>query len=158
MRWPAWSSTSSKGQDEGPQPVSWTDPLNAIDWDYFFDPRAVIPTVLLTGTALLSTRFYRLYLRRIPQAAHIQPGFWRRRSLLGRVTSVGDGDNFRLFHTPGGRLAGWGWMPGRKVPRNIKDLKDKTVCCAKRLKFASVFGHSKILGADPHPPGWCRRA
>lgn len=128
MRWPPWSSTSSTGRDERPQPVSWIESLNAIDWAHYTDPRTVIPTVLLTGTVLLSTRFYRLYLRRIPQAVHIQPAFWRRRSLLGRVTSVGDGDNFRLFHTPGGRLAGWGWMPGRKVPRKTKDLKDKTVC------------------------------
>lgn len=128
MRWPSWSSASSKRHEEESKPVSWTDSLNAIEWSHFTDPRTLIPTVLLTGTALLSTRFYRLYLRRISQAADIQPGFWRRRSLLGKVTSVGDGDNFRLFHTPGGRLAGWGWMPGRKVPENAKDLKDKTVC------------------------------
>ena len=128
MRWPLWSSTSSKRHEEESQSISLTDSLTALQWSHFTDPRTVISTVLLTGTALLSTRFYRLYLRRIPQAADIQSGFWRRRSLLGKVTSVGDADNFRLFHTPGGRLAWWGWMPGRKVPRNIKDLKDKTVC------------------------------
>jgi hypothetical protein len=42
---------------------------------------------------------------------------------------VGDGDNFRVFHTPGGRLAGWGWLPWRRVPKEKKDLKNKTVSC-----------------------------
>lgn len=40
--------------------------------------------------------------------------------MFGQATSVGDGDNFRLYHTPGGRLLGWGWMPGRKVPQRPK--------------------------------------
>lgn len=40
---------------------------------------------------------------------------------------MGDGDNFRLFHTPGGRLTGWEWMPGRKVPTKREELKDRTV-------------------------------
>jgi hypothetical protein len=43
------------------------------------------------------------------------------------VTSVGDGDNFRIYHTPGGRLAGWGWLPGRRIPMDKKELKDQTV-------------------------------
>ena len=128
MRWPPWSNAASRDHDEKTRPVKWIDGLNATDWTHYTDPRTVIPTVLLTGTALLSVRFYRTYLRRIPQAVSIQPGLWRRRSLLGKVTSVGDGDNFRLFHTPGGRLAGWGWLPGRRVPEKREDLKDKTVC------------------------------
>jgi len=51
------------------------------------------------------------------------------------VTSVGDADNFRLFHTPGGRLTGWGWLPGRRVHDDKKWLKDKTV-------------HVRIAGVD----------
>jgi len=34
--------------------------------------------------------------------------------------SVGDADNFRFFHTPGGRLLGWGWL--RPVPISRKDI------------------------------------
>lgn len=132
MRWPPWSKASSKDPDEE-LPVRWIESLNATDWTHYTDPRTVIPTILLTATALLSARFYRTYLRRIPQAVSIQPGFWRRRSLLGKVTSVGDGDNFRLFHTPGGRLLGWGWMPGRKIPEKGKELKDQTVRLTKNL-------------------------
>ena len=128
MRWPPWSSRSPSQDDEDIKPsVSWTNSLNATDWAHYTDPRTVIPTILLTGTTLLLVRLYRSYLRRIPEAANIQPGFFRRRSLFGRVTSVGDGDNFRLFHTPGGRLAGWGWMPGRNVPTKREELKDRTV-------------------------------
>lgn len=128
MRWPSWLSASSKEQDEKSQSVSWKNSLSVTNWTHYTNPQTLLPTVLLTGSVLLLTRFYRSYLRRIPQATYIKPAFWRRRSLLGRVTSVGDGDNFRLFHTPGGRLTGWGWMPGRKVPKTVKELKDKTVC------------------------------
>ena len=69
--------------------------------------------------------------------------FLRRQSLTGRVTSVGDGDNFRIYRTlpvvhgedgagaygvidtPGGRLLGWDWL--RRIPAARKDLKDQTV-------------------------------
>lgn len=107
--------------------ASWTDPSNATDWHRYRDPRTVVPVVILTGGILLVARFYKSYLKRIPQAIDISPNFWRKRSLFGKVTSVGDADNFRVFHTPGGRLAGWGWLPWRRVPDNVKELKDKTV-------------------------------
>lgn len=68
---------------------------------------------------------YQNYLKRFPNAATVQDNFFRRRSLLGRVTSVGDGDGFHLYHTPGGKLAGWGWL--RKIPDARADLKGNTV-------------------------------
>lgn len=40
---------------------------------------------------------------------------------------MGDGDGFRLFHTPGGRMLGWGWFPGRKIPVDRVGLKENTV-------------------------------
>jgi hypothetical protein len=105
--------------------VSWTDSLNATNWEHYKDPRNVVPVVLLTAAILGSVRIWRSYLRRIPTPGHVQPAFYRKRSLFGQVTSVGDGDNFHLFHTPGGRLAGWGWL--RDVPAKRSDLKNKTV-------------------------------
>ncbi|KIX01696.1 uncharacterized protein Z518_09422 [Rhinocladiella mackenziei CBS 650.93] len=93
----------------------------------FTEPQTIIATVVLTTASLGFYKFYKNYLRRIPQAINIHPGFFRRRSIVGIVTSVGDGDNFRLYHTPGGRLAGWGWFPGRRVPVNKKELRDQTV-------------------------------
>jgi hypothetical protein len=127
MRWPPWSSASDKVDDEKKRPVPWADILNATDWSHYTDPRTVIPTVLLTTTILASVTLYRSYLRRIPVAASIQPTFFRKRSLFGTVTRVGDGDNFHLYHTPGGKLAGWGWLPGRMVPKKREDLKQRTV-------------------------------
>lgn len=144
MRWP-WQSRSSDSPVSGkdsessafPLPVptssdprkqksvSWNNTLNATDWEHFKEPRNWIPTLLVTATALASLHVYRSYLRRIPGVDHIQPSFFRKRSLFGRVTSVGDGDNFHLFHTPGGRLAGWGWL--RAIPKERKELKGRTI-------------------------------
>ncbi|KAK5048346.1 putative endonuclease lcl3 [Exophiala bonariae] len=93
----------------------------------FTQPQTILATVVLTTASLGIFRFYKTYLRRIPQAVNINPSFLRRRSLVGRVTSVGDGDNFRIYHTPGGRLAGWGWFPGRRIPLDRKELKDQTI-------------------------------
>ena len=128
MPWWPWSSQDEKDKKKV---VKWTDSLNRTDWTHYTDTRNLVPVILLTTTIIGSYAFYRSYLRRIPQASLIQPGFWRKRSLFGKVTSVGDGDNFRLFHTPGGRLAGWGWLPGRRVPSERKELQDKTVCAVE---------------------------
>ncbi|KAI1828031.1 hypothetical protein F4861DRAFT_490387 [Xylaria intraflava] len=130
MPWSASSSSSEPGSskdnnDSSRRPVSWADSLNSTDWEHYKDPSNWVPTVLATATVLASMQLYRLYLRRIPGAVHVQPSFFRRRSLFGQVTSVGDGDNFHLFHTPGGRMAGWGWL--RKVPDKRADLKNKTI-------------------------------
>lgn len=145
MRWPSWSRQGdSKDVDPIPeaQPdssstssfpanlsikslTSWTDSLNKTDWQHYRDPQTWLPPAIAVGAALGFSAFYRSYLRRIPSTNHIRPNFFRKRSLLGKVTSVGDGDNFHLFHTPGGRLAGWGWL--RKVPSYRKELKGKTV-------------------------------
>ncbi|KAI0879348.1 SNase-domain-containing protein [Hypoxylon argillaceum] len=123
MPWPG--SNSSKDDASSRQPVSWTDSLNGTDWEHYKDPRNWIPTALVTTTVVVSLQLYRSYLRRIPGAVHVQPSFFRRRSLFGRVTSVGDGDNFHLFHTPGGRLAGWGWL--RRIPSKKSELKNRTI-------------------------------
>lgn len=125
MRWP-WS----KDEHDKP-PAKKEDTLDFTDWSHYRDPRNVIAVIILTTTTLFSARLYRVYLRRIDQAGSIQANFWRKRSLFGRVTSVGDADNFRLFHTPGGRIAGWGWLPWRRVPEASKELRDKTVRCSR---------------------------
>ena len=137
MRWPFGSSTSDD-QDEAAASIpssnrrsstlesksSWTRALTTPPWHHLSSPDTLVSTALLTSAILLGLHFYRSYLRRIPAAGRISSSFWRQRSLFGTVTSVGDGDGFRLFHTPGGRLAGWGWL--RRVPKG-KELKDRTV-------------------------------
>lgn len=152
MRWPPWSS--KKDGDEDKRYVSWPDSLNAIDWKHYTDPRTVVPTVLLTTTILVSVRLYRSYLRRIPEATYIRPGFFRKRSLFGTVTRVGDADNFHLFHTPGGRIAGWGWLPGRKIPEKKTDLKRNTV----KPILLSIGGKMLICCSDSRPNSRSRRA
>ncbi|KAF8550886.1 staphylococcal nuclease, partial [Imleria badia] len=57
----------------------------------------------------------------------------RRRWIRGVVTSVGDADDFRLYHTPG---FGWRWpLQIRRVPTKRKELKDQTI-------------HVRIAGVD----------
>lgn len=102
MQWPPWSSNASNDVNARKRETSDRDQAPSIDWSYYTDARTVIATLVLTTTSLAVVHVYRTYLRRIPEVASIQAGFFRRRSLFGRVTSVGDGDNFRLFHTPGG--------------------------------------------------------
>ncbi|KAL3424798.1 nuclease domain containing protein [Phlyctema vagabunda] len=135
MRWPPWSSNPERTKDDKGTSVSWTEGLDVTDWKHYTDPRTLVPTILLTTTILASVRFYRSYLCRIPEATHIRPGFFRKRSLFGTVTRVGDADNFHLYHQPGGRLTGHGWMPGRKIPEKKVDLKGNTI-------------HVRIAGVD----------
>lgn len=139
MRWPPWSTESNDDDKQNPERNSNSSPASsypttvpnnsdsALDWTAFTEYRTLVSTVLLTSGILLGVRFHRSYLRRIPDAPSISPSFLRRRTIFGKVTSVGDGDNFRIFHTPGGRLAGWGWLPWKKIPTTKKELKDNTV-------------------------------
>ncbi|KAG0277083.1 putative endonuclease lcl3 [Linnemannia exigua] len=86
------------------------------------------------GISTAAVVFYRRNLRRIPSAAYLTPNMLKgRRVLKGKVTSVGDSDNFRFYHTPGGIWAGWGWL--RHVPKGTKALKDQTL-------------HIRIAGVD----------
>ncbi len=94
---------------------------------------SILPTALLSSAVILSAYLYRTRLRRLPTANHVTPNWFGRRSIWGKVTSVGDADNFRVFHTPGGRWLGWEWL--RAVPTEKKALKDATV-------------HVRIAGVD----------
>lgn len=136
MRWP-WSTKDSQKEDsnENRRPLSWPNDLNAVSWSQYIEARTVVPSLLFTITTLTFIRIYKSYLRRIPNVNYIKPDLFRRRSLFGKVTSVGDADNFRLFHTPGGRLAGWGWLPWKTVPSKKEDLAAKTI-------------HIRIAGVD----------
>ncbi|KAL4887730.1 hypothetical protein BJY04DRAFT_6236 [Aspergillus karnatakaensis] len=135
MRWPPWSQKPP--HDEESQSFFSTsrnqnnnntnnNPLD-LDWAAFTEPRTLIPTLILTTGILSAARFHRRYLRRFPDATSIPAAYFRRRTILGKVTSVGDGDNFRVFHTPGGRAAGWGLLPWKRIPSGKKELRDNTI-------------------------------
>ncbi|KAH6898391.1 hypothetical protein B0T10DRAFT_107067 [Thelonectria olida] len=130
MVWPFGSSNPGKDdkrKDENPaqRSVSWSNSLGTPEPDPFFAAKEWAPTVLFSLAGLGALQLYANYLRRIPGAAFIRPTFFRKRSIYGRVTSVGDGDGFHMFHTPGGRAVGWGWL--RRIPEKRKELKDRTI-------------------------------
>ncbi|KIJ64278.1 hypothetical protein HYDPIDRAFT_181924 [Hydnomerulius pinastri MD-312] len=77
---------------------------------------------------------WRRWGKRIKSSEWVTPDVLaRRRWVRGVVTSVGDADNFRLYHTPG---IGWRWpLKFRRVPRLNKELKDQTI-------------HIRIAGVD----------
>lgn len=138
MPWP-WSSSPSDKDKEGKLPgpgvrtVSWNESLDVKDWDHYKDPRTWVPAFVVTTVLLGGLKIYRTYLRRIPSVNYVLPHHFHRRTLFGRVTSVGDGDGFHLYHTPGGRLAGWGWL--RTIPTDKKQLKGQTVRFDRALTF-----------------------
>lgn len=148
MPWPTWLSKSppsssddkkreASTQQAEPPPQkagSWEKSLNGTDWSHYTSPQTIIASVVTTATTLALIRVYKTYMRRIPNVEYLKPGLFRKRTIYGIVTRVGDGDNFHLFHTPGGRLMGWDWLPWRRIARARK-LKDKTV-------------HVRIAGVD----------
>ena len=126
MQWP-WSGNDD--DEKKTSPSARIAKLKSEDWSTALtDPATIGTSLAVTASTVALLRFYKTYLRRIPSVNHIKPNYFRRRSLFGQVTSVGDADNFRLFHTPGGRIAGWGWIPWKKVPTTRQGLAKNTVC------------------------------
>ncbi|KAE8215660.1 hypothetical protein CF327_g1089 [Tilletia walkeri] len=79
---------------------------------------------LSAGLTAASFLTYRRHFRRIRNAEYLTPSTMRRRYIVGRVTSVGDADGFRLFHTPGPvLLRSLLWRP----PAQASQLRDQTL-------------------------------
>ncbi|EMC94984.1 hypothetical protein BAUCODRAFT_72309 [Baudoinia panamericana UAMH 10762] len=154
MPWPdwLWSRRSKNDDDDGNNDVvrppqderprkptgTWEKPLNAVNWANYTSPQTIIACTITSAATLLLVHAYKTYLRRIPTVEYLKPSIFGKRSLYGFVTRVGDGDNFHLFHTPGGRLAGWGWLPGRRVKAMMQEKG--------RLKGQTV--HVRLAGVD----------
>jgi len=86
-----------------------------------------LSVLALGSTSTIGTVFvYRRFFRRIRNGDWITPDvFAKKRWIKGVVTTVGDADNFRLYHTPG---FGWRWpIKFRRIPSTTKDLKDETI-------------------------------
>ncbi|KAI9825766.1 MAG: putative endonuclease lcl3 [Phylliscum demangeonii] len=145
MPWPPWSS-SPRDDDRNPNASKGSSPKNS--HASTSSPSNIVLNIGVVTATLALVYVYRTYLRRIPGAASIQPHFYRRRSLFGRVTRVGDGDNFRLFHTPGGRLAGWDWFPGRRVPRKREELRQRTI----HIRLAGIDAPEQAHFGRPAQP------
>ncbi|KAF9221833.1 staphylococcal nuclease, partial [Gyrodon lividus] len=90
--------------------------------------------VLGAASGIGSAVAWRRWGKRLRSSEWVTPDMLaRRRWVRGVVTSVGDADNFRLYHTPG---IGWRWpLKFRRVPKASRDLKDQTI-------------HIRIAGVD----------
>ncbi|KNG80964.1 nuclease domain protein [Aspergillus nomiae NRRL 13137] len=89
MRWPPWASESqAREQQDEQNKTNWNKSLNAIDWAAFTEPRTLIPTLILTTGIVGALQIRRRYLRRFPDAVSISPSYFRKRTILGQVTSV----------------------------------------------------------------------
>ncbi|KAK6204496.1 uncharacterized protein RJT21DRAFT_116918 [Scheffersomyces amazonensis] len=91
-----------------------------------FHPKVLLLSAGISTSIILGYRVYRRYIRRIRTYLDITPEILdKNHRLYGYVTRVGDGDNFRFYHTPGGILLGWGWL--RQIPTGRTALKDETL-------------------------------
>jgi endonuclease YncB( thermonuclease family) len=148
LPWPFGQSPSPKNEQKA-TPVAppaetkgtWLRPLNKSDPGHYTSTQTLVFGVLTSAATLALYSLYKNHLRRIPGADYLKPSFFRRRSLYGYVTSVGDGDNFRLFHTPGGRLMGWGWL--RQIGKQSVNKNGK-----KRIGGTEGTLHVRIAGVD----------
>ncbi|CAG7851359.1 Probable endonuclease LCL3 [Serendipita indica DSM 11827] len=105
--------------------------------------------IAIVGSSLLTVAgvwVYKRHMKRIPNSQFVTAeDFNRRRWITGIVTSVGDADNFRLFHTPS---IGWRWpLKFRSIPSG-KDLKDQTL----HIRMAGVDApEAAHFGKDAQP-------
>ncbi|AOW26979.1 hypothetical protein MG5_01329 [Candida albicans P57072] len=91
-----------------------------------FHPKVLLLSAGVTTSLFFGYKFYKRYIKRIRTYLDLTPSIIENNTkLYGYVTRVGDGDNFRFYHTPGGWFFGWGWL--RKIPTTRKDLKDETL-------------------------------
>lgn len=81
------------------------------------NPKVILFSLMLTGSILTSLSVFNRYFKRYESAKDIPSHIFKKSFLKGKVTSVGDGDNFHFYHTPGGVLGGWGWL--RETPSLI---------------------------------------
>ncbi|PLW18830.1 hypothetical protein PCANC_06648 [Puccinia coronata f. sp. avenae] len=127
-------------------------PTNAIDPDHRLK-LSFIGGSLVTGISIWCIRSsYKKYFRRIRNADYVTPDMLKSSSrsiirpglrIKGFVTSVGDADNFRVYHTPG---FGWNWL--RSVPKKKSDLKDMTI----HVRLAGVDAPELAHFGNPAQP------
>ncbi|KAG8856860.1 putative endonuclease lcl3 [Serendipita sp. 411] len=129
-------SSSSSPPPKGSWKESITSAQNNVRnlLDAVASPVKKLPYEAQLGLAMLGSsvltvgglRVYKRYVRRIPNSESVTAAdLSKRRWIKGVVTSVGDADNFRLYHTPG---IGWRWpLKFRWIPQTSKELKNQTL-------------------------------
>ncbi|KAF7375131.1 putative endonuclease LCL3 [Mycena sanguinolenta] len=138
LPWPAnWTKAESHAEEEVQGLLRRAQAnLNAIPASVL----ALSAFALGSITTVSGTMVYRRYFRRLKNGDWITPDvFARKRWVKGRVTSVGDSDNFRFYHTPG---FGWHWpIKFRQIPSTPKGR-----ACSLQLKDKTL--HIRIAGVD----------
>ncbi|WVQ80677.1 hypothetical protein IAT38_002782 [Cryptococcus sp. DSM 104549] len=107
----------------------------------------VLSALAATAITLGSIQGYRRYWRRIKNSDYVTTGMLDRKVWVrGVVTSVGDGDNIRLFHTPGPFFR----YPFklRSIPTTAKALKDETI----HIRIAGVDAPENAHFGNPAQP------
>ncbi|WOO81283.1 putative endonuclease LCL3 [Vanrija pseudolonga] len=113
------------------------------------DPATV--AALSASLAVLGTlggvRVYRRFFKRIRNADSLSTAVLDKKPFIkGVVTRVGDGDNFRLYHTPG---PFWRYpLKLRRVPSSPKELKDNTLS----IRIAGVDAPENAHFGNPAQP------
>lgn len=105
-----------------------------------FYPTVILLSLLLTGGFLTANSLFNKHLRQYKSAKEIPQAILKKQWLYGKVTSVGDGDNFHFFHTPSGVFGGWGWI--RAVPELQKTSSET------KPQLQPVNWWDKIFGSD----------
>lgn len=96
---------------------------------------AATSAVATVGSLLVYWRYF----RRIRSAEYMTPRDLRwRRSLMGKVTHVGDADGFRLYHQPGPPLLRNLFYP---IPKTVKARKEQTLSIRLAGADAPELGH-----------------
>lgn len=128
--WP-WSTTRSPTP-----PLPTTQPIqitNSLIGKVDAQLKVIPPSTLVlcafafgSVSTVGSTFIYRRFFKRIINSDGVTSDMIaKKRWLKGRVVSVGDNDNFRLYHTPG---IGWNWpLKFRHIPTARKALTDQTI-------------------------------
>ncbi|WWC70799.1 uncharacterized protein I206_104751 [Kwoniella pini CBS 10737] len=107
----------------------------------------IISAAGATCITLGSITGYRRYWRRIRNANSVTTGMLDRKTWIrGVVTSVGDGDNLRLYHTPGPFFRYP--LKIRTIPSTTKELKDETI----HIRIAGVDAPENAHFGQPAQP------
>lgn len=136
-----WIWTKSESNTSATQEFNTAVKRLKAEFDALPPSVAVLATFALgSATAMSGILVYKRFGRRIRNSEWVTPKLLtRKRWLKGVVTSVGDADNFRFFHTPA--LGGYSWpLKVRRIPTLSKDLKNETL-------------HIRIAGVDAPEAG-----
>lgn len=110
-------------------------------------PKVIILSAGITTSLFIGYKFYKRYLKRVRNYLDLSSDVLdNQRSMYGYVTRVGDGDNFRFYHTPGGLFCGWGWL--RKIPTTRSGLKDETLM----IRLAGMDAPERLHWGKPAQP------